>query len=57
MTALVLKQLSNPDLNVHIQALRAVSNLLTSEDDMYAKFALFSGVLDQFNKLAKDFIP
>jgi hypothetical protein len=31
--------------------------MLTSEDDMYAKFALYSGLLDQFNKLAMDFIP
>lgn len=34
--AKLLSCISNPDLNVHINALRAVSNMLTSEDSIFA---------------------
>ena len=47
--------MANPDMNVHIPALRAVNNVLAYEvDNSYVNFAIYDGILKYIVDLSKE---
>jgi hypothetical protein len=53
--SLLVRQLSSPDVNVRVPALKATANLLTCEQpELVVDKALFEGVIERLLKLAQD---
>ena len=49
--------MANPDINVHIPALRAVNNVLAYEkDNSFVDFAIYDGILKYIFDLSKEYL-